>query len=287
MPFDALNHSSKQLQGDERLTLLGAPQRVWAVGSLYGRYGAVCQLHEVLARRLKPRDRLVYMGNYLGTHGVWTGEGQALIEELVNFRNAYIAIPGFFADDFVFLKGPREDLLQQLLRLPFQRHPERWLGHAMQRGLEGYIVAYGGLDTLYSIINEGLITLNKWTHNFRESVRAQPGHEAFFDHLSSCAATRYLHTDKQIGLVPAGLDPIMPLALQYDELIWPARDIRTLTSATGFSRIIRGQSFTPNLKPAQDNRNFVFDLDGGDGLEGRIYAGCFDAQGHLLDMVSF
>lgn len=287
MPFDT-HHAPARLAGDTRLADLGLPQRVWAVGPLYGRHGALCQLHEVLARRLKPRDRLVYLGNYLGTHGVWTGEGLATLDELIAFRNALIAIPGFFVGDVVFLKGPREDLVQQLIRLAFQKNPAHWLDEAMGCGLEGYIAAYGGLETLYATINGGIIALNRWAHGFQESMRAHAGHSAFFAHLNSCATTRYAHSQAQVGLVPAGLDPALPLALQYDELVWPTADIRELAKANGFTRIVRGQCRgEPERAPHMATRAFVLGLDGGDGLEGAVHAACLDPQGQLLDVISF
>jgi serine/threonine protein phosphatase 1 len=287
MPFDA-HHAAQKLQGDERLADLGLPQRVWAVGPVYGRYGALCQLHEVLARRLKPRDRLVYTGNYLGSHGVWTGEGVAVIDELLAFRNAFIAISGFFAEDVVFLKGQREDLVGQLIRLAFQKNPAHWLDDAMQKGLEGYVAAYGGLDALYANINNGIIALNRWAHGFQTGIAHQAGHTEFFAHLRSCAVTHYSHTQEQVAVVPFGLDPNLPINLQYDELVWPSADIGHLQKASGYTRIVRGQSATVAKTPlTRETRDFVLDLDTGDTLDGRLYAACLDPQGQLLDMLSF
>ncbi len=285
MPLDAHSFVAPRVaSGDQQLANLGQPQRVWAVGSLYGRYGALMQLHEVLAKRLKPRDRLVYLGNYLGGHTLWGGEGVSLLDELINFRNAIIALPGFFAEDIVFLRGQREAMLHQLLRLPFQRHPASWLGTALNLGFESYLTAYDGMEPLAHSIEGGLIALNHWVSNFRARMAHEAGHIEFFDSLSSCAATTYERIPRQIVLVPAGLAETHNLALQYENLVWPNTDIRTLQHYMGASRVVRGQSFDAG---PPDPKAFVLSLDGKDDLEGKLHVACLDPQGQILDMLTF
>src|SRR5262245_34663365 len=99
MPFDPSAIPANAREGDERLASLGRPNRVWAVGAIYGRCGQLSEMHRIIAKRLRPRDRLVYLGNYLGPHSLWTGEGPASIDELIAFRTGVISTYGFFAND--------------------------------------------------------------------------------------------------------------------------------------------------------------------------------------------
>jgi hypothetical protein len=284
MPLDALQQAASRLHGDEKMARLGEPARIWAVGSLYGHYGALCQLHEVLATQLRPRDRLVYLGNYLGNHSLWAGEGVALLDEMIAFRNAVIAIPGFFADDVIFLRGQREDLLLQLLRLPFQRQPARWLDGALGQGLESYLQSYGVMGSLLQTIDQGLIALNHWANRCRGQMNLFAGHQAFFEQLRSCAATQYSHHKKQVMLVPSGIDPRYPLHMQYEQLQWPEVVIGQLNGWQGCSRLIRG--FSPEAD-SFNQKSFVLSLDGKDTLEGNIHAVCLDPQGQMLENLTF
>ena len=286
MPFDALQTAHVRLHGDEKLAPLGEPARVWAIGSLYGRYGALTQLHEELAGKIRPKDRIVYLGNYLGSHTLWTGEGLALLDELIAFRNAVIAIPGFFASDVVFLKGGHEDLLIQLLRLPFQRQPAQWLVDALDNGLESYLASYGMFESLIANIDKGLIALNHWANHMRKAMRAHAGHETLLENLNSAALTAYSHFSGQIMLVPSSLDPRLPLHLQYENLVCPSADadIASLRAYAGCSRLVRGGG---SKHMVFNEKTFVLDLDGGDSLNGKLHAVCLDPQGHLIDHLSY
>lgn len=293
MPLDASPLPRARLHGDSRLASLGEPARIWAVGSLYGRYGALCQLHEKLAASLRPNDRLVYLGNYLGAHSLWTGEGLAVLNELIAFRNAFIAIPGFFARDIVFLRGHHEDLFEQMLRLPFQRNPAQWLTQMLDQGLESYLVPYGMMQGVCASINQGLIALNHWANGCRRAIAAQAGHAPFFEALNSCATTQYRHMSRQIMLVPTGLDPAYPLHLQYEALLDPALPLAPLKSYPGCSRLVRGalaQNEAQNKAMENSSFNakaFLLTLDGRAALDGKIMAVCLDPQGQILEQVAF
>ena len=284
MPLDTGLHAIPRLKGDERLAPLGRPQRIWVVGSIYGRYGSLCQLHDILTHKIKAKDRIIYLGNYLGEHSHWTGEGTALIEELINFRNAVIAIPGFFANDITFLHGRGEDLLQEALRLPFQKNPGQWLMEAKNFGLECYTAAYGGFD-IDGIAQSGLIGMNKWNHQIKQMIGRHAGHTEFFKELSTAAYTQYRRKQNDMAFVPAGLHPHCSLNLQHELLCWPEEDIHTLTSYAPFARIVRGQA----LRQITPERNrFVLTLDdgrcmAGGEMGGSLYAACISYQGHILD----
>ncbi|MBY0427932.1 MAG: hypothetical protein K2Q32_01800 [Alphaproteobacteria bacterium] len=284
MPLDTGLHAVPRLKGDERLAALGRPQRIWVVGSIYGRYGALCQLHDVLTQRLKAKDRIVYLGNYLGEHSHWTGEGPALIDELVTFRNSVIAIPGLFANDITFLHGRGEDLLQEALRLPFQKNPGAWLLEAKRHGLECYTAAYGGFD-IEGVAQSGLIGMNKWNHHIKKTIASYAGHAEFFKELKTAAYTQYRKKQNDMAFVPAGLHPHYSLNVQHELLCWPEEDIHTLTAYSPFARIVRGQAMR-QITP--ERHRYVLTLDdgrcspGGD-IGGNLYAACISYQGQILE----
>ena len=90
--------------------------RVWAVASAHGEAGRLARLHEALAVRLEPDDRIVYLGNLLG-HGP---DPKGTLDEAIRFRRAVIARPGGFVGDVVFLRGRQEEMWQKLLTLQLE-----------------------------------------------------------------------------------------------------------------------------------------------------------------------
>ena len=285
MPLDTSQHRIPRLKGDERLANLGEAARIWVIGSIYGRYGQLCQVHEHLTNHVRAGDRIVYLGNYLGSHSLWTGQGISLINELVEFRNLLIAVPGFFANDIHFLHGQGEDLLQQVLHLPFQKNHAAWLQKASLYGLENYTTPYGGTgDEINHIGHLGIIAMNKWSHHIRQMIARFPGHAEFFAHLKSAAITQSKNAAQSLLFVPAGLSPHHPLSLQHDLLCWPEQDIAQLTHYAPFVRIIRGQSFTNS---PIDKTKFVLTLDDGAGMNGTLHAACLDPQGRIMEWLNF
>ena len=78
-------------------------ERIWVVGAINGDHEALRAVHQKLAPRITPGDRLVYLGNYWGD-----GSGEsviATINELLLFRRYFIAIDGIDIADNVFLRG--------------------------------------------------------------------------------------------------------------------------------------------------------------------------------------
>ncbi|MDX1921658.1 MAG: hypothetical protein SFW65_00825 [Alphaproteobacteria bacterium] len=292
MPLDTGIHAIPRLKGDERLAPLGKPHRMWVVGSIFGKYGALCQLHDALVHKIRARDRIVYLGNYLGEHSNWTGEATAVIDELITFRNGVIAIPGFFADDVTFLHGRGEDLLHEALRLPFQKNPGIWLMEAKRFGLECYTNAYGAID-IDTIAQAGLINMNKWTHHIKHMISSHKGHEQFFANLKTAAYTQYKPRQnnlkqRDIAFVPTGLHPAYSLNVQHELLCWPEEDIHALTAYQPFARIVRGQALTCTLP---EKNRYVLTLDDGKGasgdMGGTLYAACLDAHGNILEWLEF
>jgi hypothetical protein len=278
MPLDA-PLSAKRISMEGKIANLREPDRIWAIGATHGRYGALCALHEALSTRLRPGDRIVYLGNYLGAHSQWTGEGLSVIGELIAFRNALIAIPGFMAEDLVFLRGRLEDLALELWRLPFHTSPSRWAATALEKGLEGYLSAYGmAVPDLISTSRDGVLAANAFAQVWRKRMIAQKGHEEFFAHLMLAAETG---TNHPIAFVPEGFDPAVPLLLQHEALRQDKDSITHINRYGRYLRVIRGTG------KASDNNGFVLTLDGGDGLDGMIQAACLDPEGQIIEHLTF
>lgn len=280
MPAAALPRHNPLLKVDEKIANLGKAGRIWAVGSVYGRYGALCQLHEALTRRLQPSDRLVYLGNYLGAHSQWTGEGQALLSELIAFRDALAgqAAP----ENVVLLRGGFEDLALKLSHITFYKNPVAWVEDALPRGLEFYLSAYGiTAAQLLAAAQTSVFALNRFVQEWQKLRSRQPGHGEFLSQLRMAAQT---HSSRPLAFIPSGLDPRLPLYLQNELLCWPESDITALGRYSPYARVIRG---TGGRTAVLEDNGFVVTLDGGSGLDGMIHAACFDPQGRVIEHFTF
>ena len=78
---------------------LGRPRRIWAVGAVHGEIDRLVVLHDHVAARFEPGDRLVYLGNMIGR----SDRVHALIDEVLSMRRALISRPFVLAEDVVFL----------------------------------------------------------------------------------------------------------------------------------------------------------------------------------------
>ena len=78
--------------------------RVWAVASIHGEARRLDAVHEQIAERFEPGDRLVYLGNYLG-HGKEICE---TLDQLLSFRRLLLSGRGMLACDIVFLRRSEE-----------------------------------------------------------------------------------------------------------------------------------------------------------------------------------
>jgi hypothetical protein len=284
MPLDVAELAAPppRLKPVSKVARLGKPLRTWVVGASYGRYGALCNLHEALSARLRPHTRIVYLGNYLGAYSQWTGEGKAMIGELITFRNAVIAVSGFTVDDVVFLRGPLEDLAVNLMRLPFLKEPPAWGEAALQAGIEAYLSAYGlPADDLINMAKEGPVAANRYAYQWKKQLGTRKGHEAF---LASMNTAAYTENTRPMAFVPHGLDPDLPMHLQeQDELCWPELDITDLKHYGNYSRVVRGLGpVTP-----KNGNDFVLTLDGHNGLDGMIHAVCLNAEGQVIESLSY
>ena len=59
-------HTKQGFIVSEKFAELGSPRRIWAVAAINGDVERLSTLHDHLASHFSVRDRLVYLGNYLG-----------------------------------------------------------------------------------------------------------------------------------------------------------------------------------------------------------------------------
>jgi hypothetical protein len=163
---------------------LRQPRRIWAIGAIHGEVARLMALHDEIGRRFAPGDRLVYLGNMVG-HGPGSVE---VMEELLGFRRALIAMPGMLADDVVFLRGAQEEMLQKLMQLQLAPNPAEVLDWMLRQGLGATLAAYGvdAEDGMRSA-RAGAVVLTRWTNGMRAALRARPGHENVLSALRRAA----------------------------------------------------------------------------------------------------
>lgn len=91
----------------------------WALGALAGDDGALERLGSALMQHWQPGDRLVVLGNMLGA----AGNTPRTLDLMLRLRRRLLARPGAEVEDFVFLRGPQEEIWHKALQLQFALAP--------------------------------------------------------------------------------------------------------------------------------------------------------------------
>jgi hypothetical protein len=243
---------------------------------VHGEAARLAALHGELARRFRPSDRLVYLGNYLG-HGPAVRE---TLDELLRFRRELIACPGMFAYDVVFLRGSQEEMWQKLLQLQFAPNPREVLPWMMRRGVEATLAAYDG-DFEQGMIaaRDSALTLTRWTSALRNAMQQAPGHYALMTALRRAAYT----ADGALLFVNAGVDPERPLSAQSDALWWGSPGFAALAEPYGgFRTVVAGFDRAHPGLAIEAHRTIV---DAGAGFDGPLIAACFEHSGEAVDLI--
>lgn len=235
---------------DERFAELGTPARIWAIGAINGDTHRLAHIHDEIIDHIRPGDRLVYLGNYLGTAAADT----SAVEELLSFRRFVLAIPGMKVTDIVYLRGCVEEMWQKLLQLQFCPNPAEVLDWMEGHGIGHVLEAYGSsLAEARIYLRDRPMGLTKWTNRLRAARRAKPGHEVFSTILKRAAFTRHPNgSPGPLLFVHAGIDPRAPLTAQGDNFWWGWRHLAKLTSEGygPYQKIIRGYAPTPACETA-------------------------------------
>ena len=266
---------------NEKFVDLGSPRRIWAIAAINGDLDRLKTLHDHLATRFAIRDRLVYLGNYLGTQST---NNREVIEELLAFRSALLAKPGMKPGDIVHLRGPAEEAWQRLLRLQFAPIPTRAMEKLQAAGVESYLRLYNvSMNDTKVIAKAGSIAITRWTNQLRDLQRKTSGHDALVSSTRRAAFTRSTEEcPEKLLFVPAGFDETRSLDDQ-GEALWGETPAFYASDASIFSKIIRGFD---SEKKGINTEGKAITLDGGCGNGGPLVCGCFDAKGTILEIVA-
>ncbi len=251
-------------------------RRVWAVAAIRGEAQRIAALHETLARRFHPGDRLVYLGDYLG----YGADGAGAVDAVIAFRRAVLAEPMVFLGDVVALRGSQEEMWQKLQELQFAPNPREVLGFMLDHGVAATLASYG-IDARAgeAAAREGVMAMTRWTATIRTAVASRPGHRAFFAALRRAAFTE----EGTLLFVNAGIDPQKPIDLQRDVFWWGGSDILALDAPFGgFRRVVCGAH---RRHAGIVETEFAVALDGGAGHGGMLDAACFAHDGRLVDRI--
>ncbi|PWR19734.1 hypothetical protein DKG75_14815 [Zavarzinia compransoris] len=250
-------------------------RRVWCLGAIHADLARLTGVHDALAARLRPGDRLVYLGNMIG-HGPAAVD---TIDELLAFRRHFLALPGMEPWDIVHLRGAQEEMWTKLAQLQFAPNPREVLAWMIGQGVGATIRSYGiDPDSGFGHCRDGVLAITRWTARLMQAVHDRPGHDEILSGLRRYATTG----PAGLLFVNAGLDTGRPLSEQRDTFWWgsgtgfPAEgpaygDFRLIVR--GFDRAGGG----PRLGPHRAT------VDGGCGFGGKLVAACFEPDGTVAD----
>lgn len=275
--------------GIDGIACLAQAQRVWAVAAIHGSMARLRSLHDQLDTALRPGDRLIYLGNYMGGG---TDEDEAsrsgptddepdvhgTLDALVEFRTALLAGGRLQPCDIVHLRGRQEAIWDRLMQLQFADHPDQVLAWMVDQGVTATLGAYGtDAGTGLAAAANGPVTLARWTNGLRARQAAAAGHGALLGSLRSAATTN----DRGILFVHSGLAPDRELSDQADLFWWSS--LPALRAAyEGFSTVVCGLA---RDHPGLATTEFSAVLDGGCGFGGTLLAACFDPAGRIVDLL--
>jgi hypothetical protein len=255
---------------------LGRPRRIWAVAACQGPIERLDRLHLALADRFATGERVVYLGNYLGSP-----EAAAALDRLLAFRTYLLAAPGMIASDLVYLRGVQEEIWSKLLQIQYAPNPGEVLRWMLARGAAATLQAYGcsEQDGL-SATKGGAVAMARWTSRLREAMRQRPGHETLMSGLKRAALTE-IDGAGSLLFVHAGLDPTRPLAAQRDSFWWGSGGWDQIADPfETFKRIFRGSD--PARRGLQ-LENYAVTLDA--GAEGPLIAAAIAPDGTIDEII--
>lgn len=260
---------------------MGSPHRIWAISAVHGETDRLTDLHDEIYNHIKPGDRLIYLGNYMG-HGPRPCQ---TIDEILTFRRMVLAIPGMKVNDIVYLRGRQEDMWSRLLQIQFTPDPLQLLTWLLDNGMSSTLSSYG-ISPQDGVIaaHEGIMSLTKWTNRIREAMRRYPGHETFSTHWHRAAFTDTQQNSNSSPLlfVHSGVNPAIPLQDQGDNFLWAGENFNAINVPYNpFQKVIRGYDPTHGGL----NLNCVTaTIDGGCGFGGSLICAGFDSRGDIFEL---
>ena len=128
---------------EKRFGVMRGAKRIWAVSSVHGETDKLKALHDLLGPKLKPGDRLIYLGNVIGRGP----DVRGTLDELLHFRREMMALE------------PAEE---------FATDPRQVLEWMLSQGVDATLEAYGSskADALMEG-RRGAMELTRWTNALR------------------------------------------------------------------------------------------------------------------------
>lgn len=267
------------LASDMRFASLGTARRIWAISAIHGEADRLMDLHDQLFQVIRPGDRVVYMGNYMG-HGEAPCE---TLDEMLTFRRSVLALPGMMPQDFIYLRGHQEEMWEKLQQLQFAPNPKAVLMWMLNNGISSTLESYHvNPNEGLRMAGEGVMSLTRWTASIRSAIRRKPGHDIFQCQLRRAAFTTP-DDSHPILFVHAGVNPDRPLQDQGDALWWGGQNFSAITHPYApFSKVIRG--FDPNHAGLHINC-VTTTIDGGCGFGGDLICAGFESNGEIFGLL--
>lgn len=263
---------------DNRYGIFKNAKRIWAVGSIHGELEKLIQIHKILVSKFRRGDKLVYLGNYFGD----SENNKATIDEILITRRRIMSLPELFMpEDFVYLRGAREEMFFKLLQLHFAPNPAPVMDWLLDHGMGSSIAAYGETEkTALAIVRQGTMALTKWTNGIRREIQRCPGHIE----LTNCLKRACLTENGTLLFVHACVDPSRPLTMQKDQFWWDNGNFTKIDEKfSGFSKVIRG--YDHSNRGVDLKSEFTATIDGGCGRGGRLHAVCVTPDGIKHDEI--
>lgn len=255
-----------------RYGLLKNATRVWAIGSIHGERDKLRDVHKTLISKFRRGDKLVYLGNYFGSSEL----NRETLDEILITRRMIMSLPEvFMPEDFVYLRGAREEMFFKLLQLQFAPDPVEVMDWLLDHGIASSIEAYGESEkTARAIVRQGTMALTRWTNGIRRQIQSCPGH---ID-LTGCLKRACFTNDGNLLFVHANVDPSRPLTMQKDQFWWDNGNFDKIDkNFSDFSKVIRG--YDHSNKGVDLSGQYTGTIDGGCGRGGKLHAVCFTVEG--------
>ncbi len=272
---NSIPQAAFQRSVDFRFATLKGAKRVWTIPSIHGEVERLRKLHDALIGQIKPGDRIVYLGNYVG-RGT---DSAPVIDEILAFRRMVLAIAGMQPGDFVFLRGQQEELLSRIFQLQFASTPWVVYEWMLDQGLANTLESYGvdmreGMNAAAADVNR----LARWTNFVRHMIYRREGHDTFFGSLKRAAFTG-ADADKAMLFVNTGVKTDLRLEDQGDRFWWGGDDFQTITDAYDpYARVIRG--YDPQRRGLYINC-VTATMDNGCGFGGSLTCASWDKDANV------
>lgn len=262
-----------------RYGVLTGAKRIWAIGAIHGQLEPLEAVHKKLVSKFRRGDKLVYLGNYFGL----SDQNKETYDELLYARRKIMSLPEvFMPEDFVYLRGAREEMFFKLLQLHYAPNPVEIMDWLLGHGIEYSLKAYGeDENAARSIVRQGTVALTKWTNGIRRKIQGCPGHVELTNILKRACMTE----DRKLLFVHASIDPSRPVTMQKDQFWWDNGQFDNIDQQfSDFKKVIRGYDHAAG--GVKLDAAYTATIDGGCGRGGKLHAVCFSGSGEKLDEIA-